>query len=516
MGEALPTFLAERLREKGYAVSIASRLDRALASWGMYRSPILILDCSHSPAVSERAVGTICELRHVLKCPVVLAAEDSGKLAREVGRHFAVVQMLQVPCQLDEVLAVIETVERARSKIVGRSNFTLDPTVGSAEEDDAEIAVEVEAETETRVRIDGDSEQEEGYTAAKPNATALVFTPEALSLARSGDLKGDLLLTPRAIGDLQAEGFAPTDPVCLEAGRELLERVGRRGSQQVLRTVTIVGRLMHALNLREELFDVGASAALLYGLGVSAEQGDLLTEPYLSKRATETRHRLSELIKTSAECVSLDVGRDDVAAVLDCYSDIVDRRSTAEHAVETVELATVVFGAELIGRVCFQGGWWNPRDARRILSRLEAGWLEELQAPLAVALVRIVTAAITEQPRGFVVPLKIRHDPALVERARSLRTAKLREYEKAVALVDLVPGMRLARPIETFDGRLLIEGDVTLDHDMIWRLWRLAAIRPVNGPIFIALGGAPKRTSVIRGGGSSVALAEDVPLKARA
>lgn len=50
-------------------------------------------------------------------------------------------------------------------------------------------------------------------------------------------------------------------------------------------------------------------------------------------------------------------------------------------------------------------------------------------------------------------------------------------------LAEMLPGMQLAHPLSTKDGRLLVEKDTILDPDIIWRIWRLASICPLNAPI---------------------------------
>ena len=55
--------------------------------------------------------------------------------------------------------------------------------------------------------------------------------------------------------------------------------------------------------------------------------------------------------------------------------------------------------------------------------------------------------------------------------------------EQRVQLASLTPGMRLSQPLRSLDGKEILSPDLTLDEDLIWRLWQLAAIRPLYHPV---------------------------------
>lgn len=472
LGDALPTDLVVHLRDRGYVVNAVNRLDRILSAWSSYRLPILIIDCSSSVSVAQRTVTTLGELRHVLCCPIIIAAPDRRRYASRLGRYFSIVTTLPVPARVDTVLALVGVVERARGRLEEGFGLAIDPPPPDIDPPAG----------------DSTSNETLGEAVARSieRRTALVFDPEVRRQVDKDALNGDDLVSPRVLSEIEAAGLAPHDERCLKVGRELLKRTDVRGCRQVLRTVVLVGRLMRALRLREELLDVGASAALLFGLAFRPEEGDGLSALDDSIQSREMRRQLAKSIELSAERVARELGRNDVAAVLVCCAQLVGHGRCESTDPDIQYLAAILFGAELVGRVCFQNGWWDPRHARRILDRLETGWVEDLQPALAVALTRIVTAAIADRPRGFVVPRHLRNDPALVERAQAQRAAKPGAGESTVAFVDLEPGMRLARGVATFDGHPVLETDAVLDHDLIWRLWRLAAVRPLNGPVFVS------------------------------
>jgi hypothetical protein len=73
---------------------------------------------------------------------------------------------------------------------------------------------------------------------------------------------------------------------------------------------------------------------------------------------------------------------------------------------------------------------------------------------------------------------------ALAEAARQLRNP-VDENERRISMSELTPGMQLSRPIVAMDGKEILSSDIKLDEDLIWRLWQLSAIRPLNAPVIV-------------------------------
>jgi hypothetical protein len=57
---------------------------------------------------------------------------------------------------------------------------------------------------------------------------------------------------------------------------------------------------------------------------------------------------------------------------------------------------------------------------------------------------------------------------------------------ESIPLSKLEPGMRLtSKGINTEDGKVLISESMELDQDIIWRLWQLSAIRPLQKKVIV-------------------------------
>jgi hypothetical protein len=114
---------------------------------------------------------------------------------------------------------------------------------------------------------------------------------------------------------------------------------------------------------------------------------------------------------------------------------------------------------------------------------------------LAAAGVRFISEALAACPLAVTLPASLlkRYQVQKVKNAGE-KKARLKD-EVEVSVEDLAPGMKLTRPLRTRDGMELLEGNQRLDEDLIWRLWQLAGVRPVESatisrPAAPAVGGA--------------------------
>jgi hypothetical protein len=83
------------------------------------------------------------------------------------------------------------------------------------------------------------------------------------------------------------------------------------------------------------------------------------------------------------------------------------------------------------------------------------------------------------------LPRSVSTNQELLTKAEEYTKSPLTDDEKRVFLSALAPGMKLKRPLEAFDGKILIPQDVVLDVDMIWRIWSLSAVRALNTPLVV-------------------------------
>lgn len=149
---------------------------------------------------------------------------------------------------------------------------------------------------------------------------------------------------------------------------------------------------------------------------------------------------------------------------------------------------------ELSNRACWGEGYWNSRGAYRVLSNLRPGGRFSLDKHIADLMSRILSEAVSSR-----VTLNDLTLPSLADHSqKAIRDVERREAQKEaerlfgvsdheqVTLPELMAGMILARPVLTRDGQVILRANIELDKDLISRLWRLAAIVPLEPRLTIA------------------------------
>lgn len=474
LGDLLPADLVDRLTDRGFRVTSLEHLSEALPGWAQFEDPTLLIDAGADPSVVERILKTLIEHRRFLNCPIIMATADPRPVHKVLCRFFSIALTVAPPCNVEDVFHRLDAVERCRVRL-GQNARMVAPEDGNEPTQSAEGLSGSLTNGLTAVSLADESGPRFGEVFGAVTGANLDFQR----------LDTSVVTRPYTLREMCDGGICQLGEAELERGRLFLNQLDRLGRRQVLRTVALVGSLSKALRCTREEQRSGTLGALFYGLGFAAKDPDVLRGDYRRQRHHELRTKLVRGLEESGTRIAEDLGRQDVASMIRCFGDIIARRLPHEADPAAMRLATLIYGSELLGRVCFLGGWWNPWGAYGLLSRLQEGTVRDLPPVIAAALVHLVAAAVSECPRGFLVPKELRHDTQLLSRARAWRDLVLDAGERKVALVDLLPGMRLGRQIETFDGALLLESESVLDGDLIWRLWRLAAIRPLNLPVVV-------------------------------
>jgi hypothetical protein len=152
--------------------------------------------------------------------------------------------------------------------------------------------------------------------------------------------------------------------------------------------------------------------------------------------------------------------------------------------------AECVLASELSDRACWQSGRWNKAVVPRVIRQLRTSSMFEVK-DAAFAMGRVLGEAVhlfgtpvsLEPPKTAKERLELEEQVSL---ARS-ESAKFRLQDtQRVRFLDLKPGMKLAEPLVTNDGRLILEVDTLLDFDILMRVLQLSAARSLPSDIRIA------------------------------
>ncbi len=222
-----------------------------------------------------------------------------------------------------------------------------------------------------------------------------------------------------------------------------------------------------------------------------ARGGDVGLKFDLFRRdSSNLSEKVAAAFRSSADIVSEKLEDDDAAQVIQAIASIIG--ATGEDIPKEVRAAAeVVILAEATDRACWRYGRFNHFGANRALRSLRDTSMittKELKDGMG----RVIAEAVLHQDpdaNAFRRSLT-RHQKA--ERRLELETAQARATElysdvstKEVHLFNLTAGMCLAQPLVSLDGKLILPANTVLDKDVIFRVFQLAAVRPLHNPIVI-------------------------------
>jgi hypothetical protein len=244
-------------------------------------------------------------------------------------------------------------------------------------------------------------------------------------------------------------------------------------------------QIANALKLSPQTQENLHCACFLYAWALVDSDRSLLRKEYYRPGKIMVRKELCSRIKDSAMKVAGELREQGVAELLSKLARLIGR----EEAIgddEVALAASTIMAADMLDRVCFQSGFWDPRAAHTLLRGLKLGKVKDIHPSVLCFVVKFLAEAITSRQVRWVIPKHIRNNPELMAEAEKIRDMEVSENETKIPLADLSPGMRLSRPLVTFDGTRLLDPDVQLDQDLIWRIWQLSAVRPINAPVILA------------------------------
>lgn len=471
----LPGQLRETLIQKGYPTYIAGDIKATPEALKKLQRPILLVLCGQGTEQSFIDTKALLELSTLHNYPLILAGTDVDSYENILNQHFALATTLNTPCSNAEVLEAIAYIVRTFRGKAPETSRREAPTPEVVEEPAA--AVEPESELESSV------EPHRSYRRGSAIPEVFFSVLDTLNVARGG-LGGKIYARPMEEEDLREHGVLPVEKSFQDEARDVATDVGRWGRLHLYRTLYFSQAILKVLNVSEELREQSKAAALLYSLSFAAENPDLIRREYYEPKHSALRKELCSRIKDSAMTMALELKAPEVGNLIATLGRLIGREEQANDSPISLA-ASAIMAADITGRVCFQSGHWNPRRTYSFLKRIKSAQFTDFHPAVLCCVVKFLNEAIAANPHTMILPKQLKRNPKLQQAAQEWAEQRVTSEEKKVALVNLMPGMRLSRPVVAFDGREILSSDVKLDQDLIWRLWQLATIRPLNGPVVV-------------------------------
>lgn len=471
--DRLPAQLRETLIQKGYPTYITSDIRTLAASLRNLPQPILLVLCREGVDPSFADTKELISHADLHRYPLILGGTEVDSYENILNQHFVLATSLNAPLSNNDILEAIGYVVRSYHKLAAKKQTSegKEPELPSA------LSIPVEEAPEVPV-IE--------HPAYKRGADIPEVFFEALENLRIpvGALGGALY--PHGIQEEMArqQNLLPQDRQLQDAARSICTDVGKWGRLHLYRTSFICRNILTALKVSDEYQEQAKAALFLFAQSFAGEKPDLLRREYFDARHTTLRRELCSRIKDSAMTVALELKSPEVGNLIAVLGRLVGREEGVTDTAPSV-MASAIMAADITDRICFQSGFWNPRRTYSFMKKIKNGQMADFHPEVLCCVVKFLNEAMNGHPQAFVLAKHIRNNPGLKRAAEAWKEQKLTAEEKKVALINLMPGMRLSRPVMSYDGREILSSDVKLDQDLIWRLWQLSTVRPLNGPLVV-------------------------------
>jgi hypothetical protein len=227
----------------------------------------------------------------------------------------------------------------------------------------------------------------------------------------------------------------------------------------------------------QEELDSLKSASFVYSSKIKGSRPRLLKTNYLQD-SQETRIDLCSHLKDSAMFAATTLGDSETANIISGMAKLIAGEELEINS-ERFQAVSILVASDLIERNCFNTGYWCPPGAHYLMRLSKRGALDFVHQSVVAGIIRFLGNALDELPQPFVIPTAKKRDPQLRQLADEHNNYVPGEEERRVSVSSLEPGMRLAKPLTAFDGKHLLDDEIQLDEDLIWRIWQIQAVRPL-------------------------------------
>jgi hypothetical protein len=394
--------------------------------------------------------------------PLLVVGEEADTLKPELQKVFKVVGAVNSPTDPTQIVAEI--------------GVLWDEYLKQQAERKAAAAAQLEKELNARAPQAG-----EGNSSKKARAFAEEFferlkTLNLLGRTVGGSFFGKTSKVQNYISMLDTKGVG-----LAEACERILNGADSWVQGHSLRVAYISNCLLTALNVSSDQVLTTTRAALWHPVAFRSNRR-IARGQYRGGKNSEYRQKVAKAVRESATKVSYEYQSPKESLMLGLFSRLIAQEEVTSGSHESIQ-AYALYAADLIDRACCTEGYFNPQKGYKLLREVKGGAFSDIDTSIAVAAVKFLSEAIVGAPPKMGMPAAILRDYRKRLAAGEIADTKPAPNEKRVPINKLSPGMKLSRPLCTFDGKEILESSLKLDEDLIMRVWQLTAIRPIESAI---------------------------------
>jgi hypothetical protein len=436
--------LGEILHKNGLTTRFAS-MGRDEIKEKRLSNPIFFAQLAGDESTVKQRVSDIAQIKHLHPYPVIILGPKVQQFSSLLSHFFKHSLAIDTPFTPDNVLDAIKKIETLEHPDAINKNLQ--------------------------------NKQEQS------NFINFFTTIHKFSSIQQQNLGGSLYILASAPENITDQKYLPKNDEVLEALKILTSIANKHDIAHIHRTAFASNSIINALDPKPQKLEEARVAALLHAWSL-LDDSRLTRIDYSNPKISDVRKQISERIEKSAVKIAEELKLSGAASIVSTLARIVGDQ-VIKSDDENSLLASCIFAADLIDRTCWQSGSWDPGSAYRILIKCKVGTLGAIPPQIVSCVLKLMLEAVESTAPQRMLPRSVSTNQELLTKAEEYTKSPLTDDEKRVFLSALAPGMKLKRPLEAFDGKILIPQDVVLDVDMIWRIWSLSAVRALNTPLVV-------------------------------
>ena len=452
--------ILEAIHRKGYKVSVYKNPEEIEDSLANIESPIILAYSSNDKAQAN-FFKHLSAFQFLKRFPVIAIAYNIAGLETELNTSFPLALTVKAPAENAKVIESIRFIERNYKTKAAESSPEEKIQQQSEESEESSILLSTsfeKADIEDQISLAKDLfEKIKGLNFNKTN-----FGSDSIPRILSSTAKTKAL-----------ECVLPNNEQLAFFCSNFLRSLKSQTRSTIARVNNLSNLFLSPLELGEELMDLAKAAAILYSYSFAHQNRDLLQQDYAFKGGLLMRKQICSQIKDSALSLGSELANRDLNSIVASVARIIGHEEQSDNSQLAI-IASAISMSDLINRKCFQMIYWNFRNAQRIVKAIRQGRFKLMHPSINCITLKFLSEALASQAN-----LKLLGSQRLRENSDLEGSIRISE-ETLVDIPELQPGMTLSRSLVTESGKPILEPDVTLDHDLIIRIWQLSGICPLE------------------------------------
>jgi len=463
-GDVRPDLL-QAIRVVGYKLNVVSDIDEVSSRPPQNLPGLVVVDASAGEAEASQRVIEMSAASALEKVPIIFLSYQAIRRSAVLKKTFKTFIPIDIPFRLQtllEKLLEICPVEPPSTEPAAISIVTGEPL--------------------------------------RPAAPTVVIPAIARILIREGDpskLKlthgGEFFALADELSQIDDSLIIPAYPKKEELIKALnaMTLTSELAGLRARRVSFLSSAIAHSLGLSPEVDRNIRVAGMFLNWGLKDALTRYLKHDFLLFNDEKATLFVGSAFANSAKYVREILSDVDSAAIIDEVSKIILLQPTASDVNLSIH-AHCALAPELADRSAWNNDFWDTNGVYRTLRKLEERAIFNISPQVISSLSRVLSeASATRLQLGGIPPLP----EAIAEEDHELKTMRAAQMEaemlfsqasrKDVALADLKPGMRLARPILGVDGKLILRSNIALTQELIQNIWRLTTIRSVRPQVSV-------------------------------